>query len=99
MAADLLSLVAVLAGLFFFVSGTLGLLRFPDVCSRLHAITKADGVGLGFIVVGLAFQAPSAAVVIKLVLVWIVAALSGSTACYLMAHHEIERQGRCRGGA
>jgi multicomponent Na+:H+ antiporter subunit G len=77
------------AGLFFFVSGTLGLLRFPDVCSRLHALTKADVLGLGLVVIGLAFRAPSLEVVLKLVLVWIVAALSGSTACYVMAHHEV----------
>jgi multicomponent Na+:H+ antiporter subunit G len=77
------------AGLFFFVSGTLGLLRFPDVCSRLHALTKADVLGLGLVVIGLAFQAASVEVVLKLVLVWIVAALSGSTACYVMAHHEV----------
>jgi multicomponent Na+:H+ antiporter subunit G len=89
MTANVLSILFVSAGVFFFVSGTLGLLRFPDVCSRLHALTKADHLGLGLVVLGLVFQAPSLAVALKLVLVWIVAALSGSTACYVMAHYEI----------
>lgn len=89
MTADVLSVLFVSAGVFFFVSGTLGLLRFPDVCSRLHALTKADHLGLGLVVVGLLFQAPSLAIALKLVLVWIVAALSGSTACYVMAHYEL----------
>lgn len=90
--ADAATVAFVSVGLFFFVSGTLGLLRFPDVCSRLHALTKADHVGLGLVVAGLAFQAPSLAVGLKLALVWFVAALSGSTACYVMAHHEVARE-------
>ncbi|MBQ0778926.1 MAG: monovalent cation/H(+) antiporter subunit G, partial [Pseudomonas sp.] len=42
-----LSWPLLLAGMFFFISGTLGVLRFPDVYSRLHAVTKADTLGLG----------------------------------------------------
>jgi hypothetical protein len=34
------------AGLVFFVAGSIGLLRLPDVYSRLHALTKADNLGL-----------------------------------------------------
>jgi multicomponent Na+:H+ antiporter subunit G len=43
---DLLSIVAVSAGAFFFLAGTVGLLRFPDSFTRLHALTKADNLGL-----------------------------------------------------
>ena len=39
-----------LAGLGFLAAGSLGLLRFPDAVSRLHALTKADTLGLGLIV-------------------------------------------------
>ena len=42
-----LTIVAVCAGAFFFLAGTVGLLRFPDALSRLHALTKADNLGLG----------------------------------------------------
>ena len=45
--SDLLSTVLLIAGGVFFLAGTLGLLRFPDVYTRLHALTKADNVGLG----------------------------------------------------
>ena len=44
---DLFSIVAIGAGVFFFLAGTVGLLRFPDALSRLHALTKADNLGLG----------------------------------------------------
>lgn len=48
-----------LAGAFFFFAGTIGLLRFPDVYTRLHALTKADNLGLGLVVLGLVLQAES----------------------------------------
>jgi multicomponent Na+:H+ antiporter subunit G len=52
-AADLLTMVSLAVGGFFFLAGTVGLLRFPDAHSRLHALTKADNLGLGFVVFGL----------------------------------------------
>ena len=65
-----LSTALLLAGAFFFFIGTVGLLRFPDVYSRLHALAKADNVGLGCIVFGLALQADSIAAALKLLLIW-----------------------------
>ena len=68
--ADLFTMVAVSAGILFFLAGVVGLLRFPDALTRLHALTKADNVGLGLIVVGLLPQAGSPLEALKLVLVW-----------------------------
>lgn len=65
-----LSMALLLAGAFFFFAGTVGLLRFPDVYSRLHALAKADNLGLGCIVFGLALQADSIAAALKLLLIW-----------------------------
>ena len=50
---DVFTYVAIGAGAFFFLAGTVGLLRFPDTLTRLHALTKADNLGLGLIVLGL----------------------------------------------
>ncbi len=61
LALDALTIIAVSAGAFFFLAGTVGLLRFPDALSRLHALTKADNLGLGLVVLGLLFQADRAA--------------------------------------
>ena len=44
---NLLSCALIGAGVFFFLAGTVGLLRFPDSLTRLHALTKADNLGLG----------------------------------------------------
>jgi multicomponent Na+:H+ antiporter subunit G len=50
------SLVTVLlgAGLFFTLIGSIGLLRFPDFYTRLHATGKCDTLGGGLIILGLA---------------------------------------------
>lgn len=44
----------VIAGAAFFFVGTLGLLRFPDFYSRVHAVTKCDALGAGLVLLGLA---------------------------------------------
>jgi multicomponent Na+:H+ antiporter subunit G len=80
-----LQAVLLLSGLGFFFVGTLGLLRFPDVYTRLHALTKADNLGLGLIVFGLLPAAGSLAGGLKLLMVWILALLASATAGYLVA--------------
>ncbi|PKI11324.1 Na+/H+ antiporter subunit G, partial [Shewanella sp. 11B5] len=67
---NVLSSILLFTGGAFFLAGTLGLLRFPDVYTRLHALTKADNVGLGLVVAGLAVQAQSWGTVGKLLLIW-----------------------------
>jgi multicomponent Na+:H+ antiporter subunit G len=84
---QLLTTLFVVIGAVFFLAGTVGVLRFPDTRSRLHAITKADNLGLGFIVLGLAIQADSLVAVFKLLTIWIVALLVSSIACYLLAQN------------
>ena len=80
-----LSIVALLAGAFFFLVGTVGLLRFPDVYSRLHAITKADSLGFGLTALGLALQAESWRGVGILLLIWGLVLLASTTCCHLVA--------------
>jgi len=85
LALDVFSVVAVAAGAFFFLAGTVGLLRFPDVLTRLHALTKADNLGLGLIVFGLLPQAGSALAAMKLLAVWLLILLSGAIVTQLIA--------------
>ena len=65
-----LSMSLLVVGAFFFFAGTVGLLRFPDVYSRLHALAKADNLGLGCVLLGLALQADSLGAALKLLLIW-----------------------------
>jgi multicomponent Na+:H+ antiporter subunit G len=82
---DLFTTVCVLMGAAFFLAGVVGLLRFPDTLSRLHALTKADNVGLGLIVIGLLPQAGSVLAALKLLLVWVIVLLAASTVGQMMA--------------
>ena len=86
LALDFLTVLTVSAGAFFFMAGTVGLLRFPDTLSRLHALSKADNVGLGLVVLGLLLQAEGLLAALKLVAVWLLALLAGATVTQLIAH-------------
>lgn len=80
-----ISIASMAAGAAFFVAGTIGLLRFPDLYTRLHALTKADNVGLGLIVLGLAIQSASIAAALKLIVIWLLVLLASSSAGHLIA--------------
>jgi multicomponent Na+:H+ antiporter subunit G len=88
---DLLSILLLVGGAAFFFAGTVGMLRFPDVYSRLHALTKGDNVGLGLTVLGLALRAESVASVGKLLLIWMLVLLAGATASHLIARASLRR--------
>ncbi|MBA4270930.1 MAG: Na+/H+ antiporter subunit G [Methylobacterium sp.] len=83
--SDVFTLVCVVAGAILFLAGTLGLLRFPDTLSRLHALSKADNLGLGLIVLGLLPLQTSLMGGVKLVCIWLLAQLSAATASQLIA--------------
>jgi len=89
---DSVTIFCLLAGSAFFFAGTVGLLRFPDTFTRLHALTKADNLGLGFIVLGLALQQESILDAAKFGGIWLLALLGSSSACYLLGRHALERQ-------
>jgi len=88
---DYVSALLLLAGAGFFLAGTLGLLRFPDVYTRLHALTKADNVGLGLIVAGLLVQVDSWALAGKLLLIWMLVLLAGASVSHLVARGAIHK--------
>src|SRR5437016_13496908 len=89
---DIFTVVLITAGAFFFLAGTVGLLRFPDTLTRLHALTKADNLGLGLVVLGLLPQAGSLRGGLKLLCVWALALLAGAMVSQLIARRSEERR-------
>ncbi len=83
--ADIFTVIAVSAGAFFFMAGTVGLLRFPDALTRLHALTKADNLGLGLVVLGLMPRAEGPLAALKLTSVWLLVLFTGATVSQLIA--------------
>ncbi len=82
---ELASAALLCAGAFFYCAGTLGLLRFPDVYCRLHALAKADNLGLGCLLLGLALQADSLAAGLKLLLIWPLVLIASAGVSYAIA--------------
>ena len=90
-AGDIVALTLISVGCLFFLAGSVGMLRLPDVYCRLHATTKADNVGLWLIVLGLLVQADSVFTAARLLLVWLLVASSSSVACHLIARNALQR--------
>ena len=90
-AIDVLATALLIVGALFFLAGTLGLLRFPDVYTRLHALTKADNLGLGLMIAGLALESASLVVAGKLFLIWVLVLLSGASVAHLIARGALHK--------
>ncbi|MDP2872621.1 MAG: monovalent cation/H(+) antiporter subunit G [Bacillota bacterium] len=63
-----LAVPLLLGGLFFLAVGTIGLLRLPDIYTRMHATGKCDTLGAGLILLALVIMAPTVEVAVKLLL-------------------------------
>lgn len=81
---EITGLLLTVAGTFFFTAGTIGLIRFPDVRSRLHALTKADNLGLGLIAAGIALLLGSWAAAGLLGLMWVMALAAASVSARVL---------------
>jgi multicomponent Na+:H+ antiporter subunit G len=84
-ATELVSAALLLLGCFFYIAGTAGLVRFPDVYSRLHALTKADNLGLLLVCLGLAVNAETPRTVGLLMVIWLLGLLAATVSCHLIA--------------
>lgn len=82
---NLVSWAFLLAGGFFCLTGGVGLLRFPEFFSRIHAASLTDTLGASLILVGLMVQAGWGLVLPKLILILLFSLLAGTTASHAMA--------------
>jgi len=76
----------IVIGLALMAGGTLGLLRFPDFYTRLHAVRVADGLGAVLFILGLALVSGDGAVALRLVLLAALVAALGPTMSQLAAN-------------
>jgi multicomponent Na+:H+ antiporter subunit G len=90
--ADVVAVLLMAAGCAFYLAGSLGLLRFPDLRSRLHALTKADNLGLGLVLAGVGMHVGSPAVAAKLAVTWLLALVAASTSSQLLARSVEQRR-------
>ena len=89
---EYLAMILISVGLIFFTAGSVGLIRLPDLYSRLHALTKADNVGLGMIVLGLILIYDDPLITVKLILVWVLVLASSAASAHLVAQRARRRE-------
>ena len=83
--AEIAGWILIAGGVLFFLAGTVGLVRFPDTLTRMHALTKADNLGLGLLALGSAVRADSALVAGILVVIWLLVLLASGALAALLA--------------
>lgn len=66
---DVLSWGLIVTGSFFIVVGAVGLMRMPDVYTRMHAASVIDTAGAGFLILGLILQAGLSLITLKLLFI------------------------------
>jgi multicomponent Na+:H+ antiporter subunit G len=104
-----LSWALILAGGFFTVVGAVGLVRMPDVYTRMHAVSVTDTLGAGLLLVGFMLQAGLSLVLLKLMFLFVLFFFISPVATHAVAnaalHYGIEpllsedRRGRLEGEA
>ena len=78
--------LSIIAGLFFVLAGTLGVLRLPDFYTRLHAAGMTDTLGAELILLGLIIQSGFTQMSLKLLLVAFFLLLTSPTATHAIAY-------------
>ncbi len=83
---DILSWIALLGGGAFVLIGGIGILRMPDLYTRMHAASLTDTLGTLLILLGIMLQAGLTLASIKLVAIALFLLLTGPTATYALAN-------------
>ena len=84
--------VLMAGGLFFFLVGTIGLLRFRDVMTRVHSAAKCDTLGALLCITALILYSGVGATSLKLILVIVFLWITNPTATHLIAKAEFLRK-------
>jgi len=87
---DVLSWACLLGGAGFLLVGAIGLLRFPDFYTRLHAVSVCDTMGAGLVLIGLMLQGGLSLVTVKLLLIFYFMLFSGPTAVHALAEAALQ---------
>lgn len=68
------------------VIGTVGVVRFPDFYTRMHAASVTDTSGATSLLLGMGLMSPDLVTVFKLAAIWVFLFLTGPTATHAIAN-------------
>ena len=83
---EVLSWVLILAGSFFVLVGALGIYRFPDFWTRLHAASVAESAGVILLLAGMMVQAGWGLIAVKLLIIGVFVFITGPTSTHAVAN-------------
>jgi len=82
---DMFSALSLLLGSFLCLSGGVGIIRFPDFYTRMHAVGVTDTLGAGMILIGLMLQNPEGLVMLKLLMILVMTLFISPVASHALA--------------
>ncbi|MCH7880075.1 MAG: monovalent cation/H(+) antiporter subunit G [Proteobacteria bacterium] len=82
---DITSALCLLTGSFLCISGGVGIFRFPDFYTRMHAVGVTDTLAAGMILIGLMLQTSDSLVVIKLIMILLMTLFINPSATHALA--------------
>jgi len=83
---EVLSWLLLIGGACFVIIGSVGILRFPDFWSRLHAASVTDSAGVILMILGMCLQAGFTLITVKLIIIGIFLFITGPTATHAVAN-------------
>ncbi len=86
LALELLTWLSFLIGGFFLITGGVGLIRFPDFYTRMHAAGVTDTLGAALLLLGMVLQSGDVLTAIKLIMIGFFIFLTTPTATYAIAN-------------
>jgi multicomponent Na+:H+ antiporter subunit G len=82
---ELASWICILLGSFFTIVGTFGLVRMPEIYTRMHAASVVDTLGVGFLIAGMGLQAGFSLVTLKLMILGALFFFTGPVVTHALA--------------
>ena len=96
---DIIAYICIAFGMFFIISSVLGLFRFPDVFTKIHASSVGDSVGMPLCLLGLALLQDSCINFIKIfcvmLLFWVLGPISSQAlikAAWISKHNREDHE-------
>lgn len=85
LAVEIASWACILLGSFFTVVGALGLVRMPDIFTRMHAAGVTDTAGAGLLIIGMMLQAGFGLTALKLLILLALFVFTGPVVTHALA--------------
>ena len=83
---EILSWALISAGSFFVMVGAIGVYRFPDFWTRLHAASVAESAGVILLLTGMMVQAGWGLIAVKLLIIGVFLFITGPTSTHAVAN-------------